>query len=293
MSQHDYDLANQTRTAFRADLNNALLAAVSQNSGATEPATMFAYQFWADTTTGLLKIRNAANSAWVTVGTLASTNLGLAPLAGATFTGLVNLKKGADIASATTINLSTATGNLVHITGTTTTTGVTMTSGQQMRCIADAAWPLTYHATNLRLNGADDYICTAGDTIDFFYDGTTVFANVTRKNGTPVALSRVSVNASDNTNNLTAAGNYFKARINSTGSDNIYASGGFGTTSVVTEVTGSSCTVDLYYNNTTAYMQQTLTFPEAGTYLVFNHVVAGTYLTNYRNVLDAFAIRVA
>ena len=38
---------------------------------------MFAYQFWADTTSGLLKQRNAANSAWITIGTMATANLGL------------------------------------------------------------------------------------------------------------------------------------------------------------------------------------------------------------------------
>lgn len=77
MSQHDMNLANAAGAAFRADLNDALAALVSNSSGATAPATTFSYQLWADTTTGLLKIRNAANSAWITVGTLASTNLGL------------------------------------------------------------------------------------------------------------------------------------------------------------------------------------------------------------------------
>jgi len=43
--------------------------------------------WWADTTTGVLKQRNAANSAWVIIGTLASTNLGLLSLAGGTLTG--------------------------------------------------------------------------------------------------------------------------------------------------------------------------------------------------------------
>jgi len=91
MAQHDYVIANGTGAAVRSDLNGALGAIVSNNSGATEPATTYAYQWWPDTTTGLLKIRNAANSAWITVGTLASTNLGLASLAGATFTGDVIL----------------------------------------------------------------------------------------------------------------------------------------------------------------------------------------------------------
>jgi hypothetical protein len=91
VATHDYVIANGTGAAVRSDLNDALAAIVSNNSNSTAPATTFAYQWWADTTTGLLKIRNAANSAWVTVGTLASTNLGLASLAGATFTGDVIL----------------------------------------------------------------------------------------------------------------------------------------------------------------------------------------------------------
>jgi hypothetical protein len=78
MSQHDFDIANQAGAAFRADINSVLAAIVSNNSGASAPSTTFAYQLWADTTTGLLKIRNAANSAWVTMGTLATAYLGLA-----------------------------------------------------------------------------------------------------------------------------------------------------------------------------------------------------------------------
>jgi len=65
MAQHDYVISNGTGAAVRSDLNNALLAIVSQNSGATEPATMYAYQWWADTTTGTLKLRNSANNAWI------------------------------------------------------------------------------------------------------------------------------------------------------------------------------------------------------------------------------------
>jgi hypothetical protein len=91
MAQHDYIIANQSGAATRADLNNGLAAIVSQNSGASEPSTTYAYQWWADTTTGLLKIRNAANNAWITVGTLAAANLGLLSLAGGTLTGALLL----------------------------------------------------------------------------------------------------------------------------------------------------------------------------------------------------------
>lgn len=68
MSQHDFDIANQSGSAFRADLNNALLALASASSGASAPATTYAYQIWADTTNSVLKIRNAANTAWIDTG---------------------------------------------------------------------------------------------------------------------------------------------------------------------------------------------------------------------------------
>jgi hypothetical protein len=87
MAQHDYVIANQSGASFRSDLNNALNAVATNNSGTSEPSTTYAYQFWADSNTGLLKQRNAANSAWITIGTLASTNLGLATLASPSFTG--------------------------------------------------------------------------------------------------------------------------------------------------------------------------------------------------------------
>lgn len=72
MSQADYSIANQAGAAFRSDINDHLLAIVSQNSGATEPSATFAYQWWADTTSGILKQRNAANSAWINILTLST-----------------------------------------------------------------------------------------------------------------------------------------------------------------------------------------------------------------------------
>ena len=51
---------------MRADLNNALAAIVSNNSSSSEPANEIRiYKWWADTNTGILKIRNSANNGWV------------------------------------------------------------------------------------------------------------------------------------------------------------------------------------------------------------------------------------
>ena len=67
MATHDYVLDNATGANFRADLNNALLAIVSNNSSSSEPSTKYAYQWWADTNEAVLKIRNSANDGWVTL----------------------------------------------------------------------------------------------------------------------------------------------------------------------------------------------------------------------------------
>ena len=75
MATHDYDIANGTGAAVRADLNNALAAIVSNNSSASAPTSTFAYMWWADTTDNVLKMRNSANNGWITLQQLDGTML--------------------------------------------------------------------------------------------------------------------------------------------------------------------------------------------------------------------------
>jgi len=70
MSQHDFNIANQSFPATRTDINDAILAIVSNSSGDTEPSTTYANQWWYETDTNILKIRNEANDGWVDVITL-------------------------------------------------------------------------------------------------------------------------------------------------------------------------------------------------------------------------------
>jgi len=65
MAEHDYVIDNQSAPAFRADLNNALQAIVSNNSKGTAPTTTYANMTWHDTATNWVFIRNEANSAWI------------------------------------------------------------------------------------------------------------------------------------------------------------------------------------------------------------------------------------
>ncbi len=87
MAQQDYDIINASGAAVRADINAQLDAIASNNSGASEPATTFPYQWWPDTSSNKLKIRNGANNAWIVVGTLDTTGFSLATLASPNFSG--------------------------------------------------------------------------------------------------------------------------------------------------------------------------------------------------------------
>lgn len=192
MSQSDYTIADQDGASFLVDINAQLAAIVSNNSGATEPTTTYAYQWWADTSAGLLKQRNAANNAWITIGSLGSANLGLLALSGGTLTGAINEAQGADIASAGTVNLTTATGNYVHITGTTTITAITLAQGAERTVVFDGALTLT-NGASLLLPTAANITTVAGDTAVFRGEASSVVRCVSyvRKDGTSVGVSSV------------------------------------------------------------------------------------------------------
>ena len=65
MAQHDYVIDNSTGANVRADLNSALQAIASNNSGSSAPSTTYAFQLFADTNLQKIRIRNSANNAYV------------------------------------------------------------------------------------------------------------------------------------------------------------------------------------------------------------------------------------
>ena len=74
MSQNDLSIANQGFASFRSDLNSALQALGSTNSGTSAPSTTYANQLFYDTTNNILKIRNEDNDAFISLFTLDQTN---------------------------------------------------------------------------------------------------------------------------------------------------------------------------------------------------------------------------
>ena len=73
MATHDYVIANGTGAAVRTDLNSALQAILTNNSGNSAPGTTAAGMLWWDSDGNQLYIRNTADDAWVAV-TISGTN---------------------------------------------------------------------------------------------------------------------------------------------------------------------------------------------------------------------------
>lgn len=184
MAQHDYSLANQSGLSFRTDLNNALSAIVSINSGASEPSTTFAYQLWSDTTAGQLKQRNAANSAWVVIGTLGSTNWGLATAASPSFTGTATF--------AGDVNL-TGTGAIDIPAGTTAQRPASPSSGM-IRFNSTLSQYEGYNGTAWSSIGGG--ATGGGSDAVFLENGNTVTTNYTlTTNKNAVSAGPVTINA--------------------------------------------------------------------------------------------------
>ena len=170
MSQHDYDISNQAFAATRADLNLALLALASNNAGLTAPATTFAYMWWPDTTTGILKQRNGGNSDWVNilnmstgvpVGAAASgANNDITSLTALTAGGLPNnCVLTADIANAQ-VTPAKLSQPLTLGTAVSTTSGVAV----DFTGIPSWAKRVTVSLSGVSTNGTSNIVVRIGDS---------------------------------------------------------------------------------------------------------------------------------
>ena len=166
MAQHDYNIANQSGADFRADLNNALSAIATVNSGASEPSTTFAHQLWVDTSNNVLKIRNAANSAFITTGvSITASN---------TFAGNLTGNVTGDL----TGNADTAT----TLATARTINGVSFNGSANISFNTDsvAEGSSNLYFTNERVDDQVNALLQAGTGIQLTYDdtaGTLTIAN--------------------------------------------------------------------------------------------------------------------
>ena len=121
---NNFNVANGTGAQVRAGINDIFTALRTINSASGDPsgdANVVQFQPHIDTSTNLLKICTAVSSGtgtFTTIGNITQANLGLAPVAGATFTGKVthNYTSSLTIPSGTTAQRdgSPAVGMLRH-----------------------------------------------------------------------------------------------------------------------------------------------------------------------------------
>ena len=195
MAQHDFNIANQIGSAFRADLNNALSAIATTSSGSSEPSTTFAHQLWVDTGNNLLKIRNAANNAWITIGvSITASN---------TFTG--------DITGNITGNVTgNVTGNITgNVTGDLTgnaDTATTLATARTIQLSGDVTGSTSFDGSgNVNITttiSSDSTVLgtdTTGDYVESISGGTGVtITGGTGESSTPTVAIGQAVGTTDN-----------------------------------------------------------------------------------------------
>jgi hypothetical protein len=178
MAQHDYNIANQGFPAFRTDLNNALSAIQTTNSGTSRPTGAVAGQLWLDTTSATAPI--------------------------------LKIFDGADDISIATFNYTT---NTVDILDSTLSTPLTVTgnatAGAELRLPED-----TDNGTNYIALKAPDSIASNLNLTLPSTDGTNGQALVTNGSGT-LAFASVAVSLTYTKGTFTGNGSATTITINS------------------------------------------------------------------------------
>ena len=109
----NFSPANGTGSAVRTAIKDVFESLRTINSASGDPsgtANLAAYQPHIDSDTNLLKIRNSANSAFITLGNVSEANFGHLDLSGGTLTGVLGLPNGSD--SAPSIHVGDSTTGL-------------------------------------------------------------------------------------------------------------------------------------------------------------------------------------
>ena len=185
MSQTDFNVANASGAAVRADINAHLDALASLSAGASAPSTIFPNQLWYDTSSGQLKKRNNANTGW-----LATPQID-APID--TNGNAINESEGSTVASASTTNIWVTNCNTIKVNGVVTINsfGTAPRIGAWRKVIFSGT-PILKHSANLNLPGSAD-ITAAIDDFAFVYADTATQFDVLyfKKDGRAVVASTI------------------------------------------------------------------------------------------------------
>jgi len=189
MSQHDLTIANQGFPAFRSDLNNALQALGSLQSGTSAPSPTFANQMWYDTTNDVLKIRNEDNDAWISVLTLDQSGDLLSAIGSVTISNIVQTASAQTFTASQrgtvttdndlSFNMATTNNFKCTPTGTGALTFTNITAGQSgyVLLVNSGGYAITAAATTKVGATFLSTVSAAGTYLISYFspDGTSVY----------------------------------------------------------------------------------------------------------------------
>ena len=180
MSQASMTLGNVARTLFRANLNDALAALASCQSGTSRPSGIPAGGLWVNTTTATAWVLNLFDGTDdIAVGTFNTTTNVFTPSIANNSLPAAKLALGAwtTLASAATVDLGAQTSRNIALSGTTgiTSFGSTLTPDNvPFNILSTGAITLT-HSANLICPGGANLTLASGDTFTVVQEATGVW----------------------------------------------------------------------------------------------------------------------
>jgi hypothetical protein len=179
--------------AMTQNTNNALDTLNTLASGASQPASSEAGQWWHNTSANTLNIRNLANNAWIQIATLDETNnIWMPPIGGNAASSIATTSSGlCDL-------WSTPQGYLT-VTGTFSTSSLCGASsgvvGTMKTVVFAAAVPLVYSSSQLILPSVSSFTTAAGDTAEVVNlgSGNVRVTNYTLANGRALVATSPSI----------------------------------------------------------------------------------------------------
>jgi hypothetical protein len=180
MSQANMTLGNVARTLFRANLNDALAALASCQSGTSRPTGIPAGGLWVNTTTATAWVVNLFDGTDdIAIGTLNTTTNVFTPSIANNSLPAARLALGAwtTVASAATVDLGAQTSRNIALSGTTgiTSFGSTPTPDNLPFNIRSTGAITITHSANLICPGGANLTLAAGDTFTVVQEATGVW----------------------------------------------------------------------------------------------------------------------
>lgn len=243
MSQHDLSIANQGFPAFRSDLNDALQALGSMQSGASAPATTYANMLWYDTTNNIVKMRNEDNDAWISLLTLDQSGDLVSEISAGKFIGTDTTDASSTTAAAVKTAGGLAVAKKLYVgTGGAVVEGLTVGKGAGAVSTNTAVG-----ASALGLNSTGAYNTATGRYSLF---------NTTGSSNTGLGANSLYANTSGASNTAAGVG---AIGSNTTGSYNT-AVGDSALTSNTTASNNTAVGYQAGYSNTTGYSNTSIGF---------------------------------